>query len=205
MCFLLAKTLVPFVCRTSRLCSGPVAGHPTPNAGCCHGSGCGLHCCAGTPLQYSRSRYDRVQSTYWPLQVQIQSCMNGQWLAVFLARGISCKTIKILSAPNQTNPSSDCFQCYVPGYWKRSELGLVWVWGPRLVKLLLIGYYPPTHPPRSGGSCHLVRPLSDQPPVGSGHFLHRDGEADGECGESHAVHPRSTLRERGRSNGGTMF
>lgn len=41
---------------------------------------------------------------------------------------------------------------------------------------------------RPGGAGHLLRPVSDQPSLGCGHFLHWDWEADGECGESSAVH-----------------
>lgn len=69
-------------------------------------------------------------------------------------------------------------------------------------KLFLVKFPPPL---RAGGSCHLICPLSNQPPVRSGYVLHRDREADGECGEGHAVHPRGSHWERGRSHGGMMY
>ena len=65
--------------------------------------------------------------------------------------------------------------------------------------------FPPPFSLRAGGPCHLICPLSNQPPVRSGYILHRDREADGECGEGHAVHPRGSHWERGRSHGGTMY
>ena len=34
---------------------------------------------------------------------------------------------------------------------------------------------------RAGGTCHLICSVSNQPVVGCGHIVHRDGEADGQC------------------------
>ena len=51
---------------------------------------------------------------------------------------------------------------------------------------------------RACWSSYLLRSLGHQPPFRGCHLLHRDREADGERGESLAVHPWSTSGEERR-------